>query len=183
MHNLDYSFDSSRDEDWETDAFGLKTRSCPSPMGQISFSQISDHAAISALEPMLWKDSGACRTEERVESVMRHAHDTGFDTFEDFATAYYKTDLNKSSPLSTEQHWSRSKRLPRVISEVYQATGSWPHWERRGFCQQILHTATAMLTSEASAKDSQLAYSLQNKDTLSVSETLESMKDMVQQEV
>ncbi|KAG5977693.1 hypothetical protein E4U55_006603 [Claviceps digitariae] len=183
MHNLNYSLDGSRDDDWRTDAFGLKSRSCPSPMGQMSFSHISDTAAIPALEPMLWKDSRNCRTEERVESVMRRAQDSGFDTFEDFATAYYNSNFNKSSPLSTEQHLSRSKRLPRVISEVYQAAESWPQWERRGFCQQILHTATAMLKSETSAKGSHLVHSVQNKDTLNAGETLESMKEVVQQEL
>ncbi|KAG5989466.1 hypothetical protein E4U54_004324, partial [Claviceps lovelessii] len=184
MHNLDFSFDSSRDDDWRTDTFALKTRSCPSPMGPMSFSQISDPAAIPALEPTPWSDPRSCRTEQRVESVMRHAHDTGFDTFEDLATAYYKTELDKSSsPLSTEQHLSRSKRLPRVISEVYHATESWPDWERRPFCQQLLETTAAMLRSEASAKDSLVANSLQSKDTWGVSEAVESLKEMVQQEM
>ncbi|KAG5929619.1 hypothetical protein E4U53_002410 [Claviceps sorghi] len=185
VHNMDYSFDGSRDDDWRTDAFGLKTRSCPSPMGQMSFAQMAEPVVIPALEPMVWKDSRTCTTEERVERVMRQAHDVGFDTFEDFSTAYYKTNSNKSSPVSTEQHLSRSKRLPRVVSDVYQATESWPQWERRGFCQQILDTAAAMLTSEASAKDGQLAHSLQlqNQDVSSVSEVLELMKERAQQEL
>ncbi|KAG5921460.1 hypothetical protein E4U42_005842 [Claviceps africana] len=183
VHNLDYSFDGSRDDDWRTDAFGLKTRSCPSPMGQMSFAHMAEPVVIPALEPMVWKDSRTCTTEERVESVMRQAHEAGFDTFEDFATAYYKTDLNKASPLSTEQHLSRSKRLPRVVSDVYQAAETWPQWERRGFCQQILATAATMLTSEASARDGHLAYLLQKQDVSRVSEGLELMGKRAQQEL
>lgn len=174
--NLDFPFDSSQD-DWTIDAFGLKTRSCPSPMGQVSFAQIPN-PALPVLEPML--DNS---TEERVESVMRHAQATGFDTFEDIATAYYKTNFKDSSALSTGQHSSHSKRFSRVISDVYQATESWPQWDRRGFREEILDTAMAMLNAEASGKGSQLASALQNKGASSVSESLQSMKKTVQQEV
>ncbi|KAG6002744.1 hypothetical protein E4U21_002801 [Claviceps maximensis] len=109
--NLDFSFDGSRDDDWRTDAFGLRTRSCPSPMAQMSFGQISGHAGIPGPESMLWKDDGSCRTEERVERAMQHVRDTGFETFEDFATSYYKTNVSKSSGLSTEQQLSLATML------------------------------------------------------------------------
>lgn len=180
MHDLDLSFDGSRN-DWTADAFGLKTRSSPSPIMQMSFPQMPDlpdllnPRVVPALEPMpdsciLPPPLGASPsppetrslgTEETAESVMRHARDdAGFDTFEQTATAHYETSFGNASPLSTKQHPSRGRR------------------------QEILKTATAMLGSEASWKQSQLAPRLLSKDaTSSLAESLESMKKTVQQEL
>ncbi|KAG6040929.1 hypothetical protein E4U41_006580 [Claviceps citrina] len=189
VHNLDYSLD-----DWRSDALGLKTGSSPPPMGQMSFPHITE-AAVAGFEPMLdtsvlprphnenpaGAPSKGSGEEERLESVMRHAHEVGFNTFEDVATAYYKTDSRNSSALSTEQQLSRSRRLPRMISDVYQATEGWSQWERWGFRQEILQTAMAMVRSEASGTDSPLASLLQSNDGPNGSETLESLMEMAQQ--
>lgn len=182
MHDhLDLSFDGARNG-WTTDAFGLKTRSSPSPIMQMSFPQIPDlpdPRVVPALEPMpdpclLPPPPGASpsppeargsRTEAGVESVMRrHARDdAGFNTFEEeVATAHYEASFGNASPLSTEQHPSRGGR--REILETA--------------------TATAMLSSEASWKQGQLASLFLGKDaSSSVAESLESMKKTVQQEV
>ncbi|KAK2592737.1 hypothetical protein QQS21_009580 [Conoideocrella luteorostrata] len=197
INNIDFSFDSPRD-DWRTEAFGLKTRQSPSPIGTMSVPQLPD-AAIPTLEPMLdagvlsrstRASSAPSRTDERLENVMRHAHAAGFDTFEDMATSYYQTTFKNSSPLSTEQHLSRSKRLPRVISSVYQASESWPHWERHGFRDEIVKTATTMLGSEASEKSatlssnlSPLLENLKTKDASKIAATLETIKQTIQQEL
>ncbi|GAB0138071.1 hypothetical protein EsDP_00006317 [Epichloe bromicola] len=184
MHDLDLSFDGSRN-DWTTEAFGLKTRSSPSPMIQMSFPQmpdlpdLPDARLVPALELEPMPDSccilppppraspsppeaRGSRTEETVESVMRRARDdAGFDTFEDVATAHCETSFGNASAPSTEQHPSRGRR------------------------REILRTVTATLGSEASRKQSQLASRLLSTDAASssVAESLESMKKIVQQEL
>lgn len=86
--------------------------------------------------------------DERFECIMEQVEAAGFDSFDSLVTAYYGQTFSESSPLANEQRMSRNRRLPKVISDVYQATNQWTDWERRGFQDEILKTAESMVTSE-----------------------------------
>lgn len=86
--------------------------------------------------------------DERFECIMEQVEAAGFDSFDSLVTAYYGQTFSESSPLANEQRMSRNRRLPKVISDVYQATGQWTDWERRGFQDEILKTAESMVTTE-----------------------------------
>ncbi|KAF6795318.1 hypothetical protein CSOJ01_13499 [Colletotrichum sojae] len=95
--------------------------------------------------------------DERLGSVMEQAEAAGFASFDELVMAYYGEQLDESSPLANEQRLSRNRRLPRVVSDVYRRAGGWSSWERRGFYEEMLKIAEAMLASEGAAARASLA--------------------------
>lgn len=196
--NMNFAFEGAS-ETWKSEAFVNKVRQTSSG-ASMSFPPLLEAAATAPpMEPMM--DSNILHDtaqstpkdaplDERVESIMQHVQAVGFDSFDDLATAYYSSTFRDTSPLANEQHLSRNRRLPKVLSDVYQATDNWSHWERRGFHEEILKTAESMLTSEASTtRDSLLVQigSLMDMQDVNNSpqtaESLQSMKRSIQYQV
>ncbi|RYP14563.1 hypothetical protein DL765_006296 [Monosporascus sp. GIB2] len=95
--------------------------------------------------------------EERFESVMERVLSLGFDSFDELVTAYYSESFGESSPLTNEQRLSRTRRLPRVLEELYHAADQWSAWERRGLHEEILKMSESMLVGESNGARSSLA--------------------------
>ena len=89
--------------------------------------------------------------DERLLSVIRYAEAAGFDCFDDLVSAYYLSDFENDSLLVNEQHLSRKRRLPQVISDIFQAASYWTNWERHGFYEEVLKAAESVLSAEAAA--------------------------------
>jgi hypothetical protein len=72
---------------------------------------------------------------DRFEKILDCAEAAGFENFDALVTSYYnasKEDFDESSYLANEQRLSRSRRLPKVIADVFEATKNWSVWESRG---------------------------------------------------
>jgi len=76
-----------------------------------------------------------------------------FPNFDSLVTAYYCETFADSSPLANEQRLSRNRRLPKVVADLFSAAQTWTSWEARGFHEEILKTAEAMLISEGDDLD------------------------------
>lgn len=88
--------------------------------------------------------------DERLEWMLECGEAAGFDSFDCLATAYYgSTSLAASSSyLAGEQHLSRSRRLPKLLADLFAAAQSWNTREQRGFHDEVLKTAEAILGAE-----------------------------------
>lgn len=88
--------------------------------------------------------------DERLEWMLECGEAAGFDSFDCLATAYYgSTSLAASSSyLAGEQHLSRSRRLPKLLADLFAAAQSWNAREQRGFHDEVLKTAEAILAAE-----------------------------------
>ncbi|PNY24618.1 Uncharacterized protein TCAP_05445 [Tolypocladium capitatum] len=132
---------------------------------------------------------GTASLDQRFEDIMQHVAAAGFESFDDLVTAYYRDTFCQTSPLANEQHLSRSRRLPKVISDVFQATGSWTHWERRGFQEEIVKMAESVLVSEGSgvgvgsSLTSQIGPLIEARDGPVVAEALLGIKKSVQSDL
>lgn len=127
---------------------------------------------------------------ERFEYIMSHVEAAGFESFDSMASAYYTETFEESSSLADEQRLSRNRRLPHVISDVYNATNQWTDWERKGFQEQIFKIAESMLSFEGCSARHQLATDVNSlveaQDTgnlASEAEALLSIKRTVQEKV
>ncbi|KAH8800370.1 hypothetical protein F5884DRAFT_757978 [Xylogone sp. PMI_703] len=85
---------------------------------------------------------------ERVEYLVECARSAGFDSFDALVTAYYTAGFGESSSLTNEQRLSRSRRLPRVVADVFNASSQWSDLERRGFHEEILKITESILGTE-----------------------------------
>ncbi|KAG9249769.1 uncharacterized protein F5Z01DRAFT_678403 [Emericellopsis atlantica] len=95
------------------------------------------------------KQAPNATVEERFQCILEQVVVAGFESFDAMATAYYALNFSSNSALADEQRLSRSRRLPRVISDIHSAaSSSWSDWERRGFLHEILRTAEVILSSE-----------------------------------
>ena len=86
---------------------------------------------------------------ENFELMLECVQAVGSDSFDSLVITYYTEKFGASTPLANEQRLSRNRGLPKLISEVYQATNDWSDWERRGFHEEILKTTESILMSEA----------------------------------
>ncbi|PHH77756.1 hypothetical protein CDD82_3374 [Ophiocordyceps australis] len=124
--------------------------SCPLQPLALFHGQATTPASTPAPSPCQPPARGDCSLDQRIESVLTQAEAVGFDSFDQLATAYYCSTFAEPSPLATNQHQSRRRRLPRLVSDVFRATGQWTPWERRGFHDEVLKAAEALLRAEAS---------------------------------
>ncbi|KAL1619692.1 hypothetical protein SLS56_010024 [Neofusicoccum ribis] len=86
--------------------------------------------------------------DERIEYVLECAQTAGFDSFDALASAYYTGTFDDGSLLAAEQRLSRNRRLSKLLADVFDAARGWSAWERRGFHEEILQSAEAMLVAE-----------------------------------
>ncbi|KND92229.1 hypothetical protein TOPH_03024 [Tolypocladium ophioglossoides CBS 100239] len=160
---LDFAFDAPVDV-WKTEQLDHKMRHHSPPTDALNFAPLPPPLmAPSVMDPNPDMrpvpppmPPGTASLDQRFEGIMQHVEAAGFESFDDLVTAYYSDTFCETSPLANEQHLSRNRRLPKVISDVFQATDSWTHWERRGFQEEILKTAESMLISEGSSVRSSL---------------------------
>ncbi|KAI9152064.1 Transcription factor lcsF [Paramyrothecium foliicola] len=87
--------------------------------------------------------------DERFERIMEQVEAAGFDSFDALVTTYYSAKFGEVSPLAHEQRLSRNRRLPKVVADVFHATGQWSGWERTGFYEEILRSTESMLINES----------------------------------
>ncbi|POR34499.1 Uncharacterized protein TPAR_05301 [Tolypocladium paradoxum] len=161
---MEFAFDAPVDV-WKTEHLDHKMRPSP-PDDAMNFAPLAvapPHMGPSVMDPNpnmrpvpAPVPPGAATLDQRFEGIMQHVEAAGFESFDDLVTAYYSDTFCETSPLANEQHLSRNRRLPKVISDVFQATDNWTHWERRGFQEEILKTAESMLISEGSGGRSSL---------------------------
>ncbi|KAJ5087524.1 hypothetical protein N7456_011140 [Penicillium angulare] len=85
---------------------------------------------------------------EKLEYILECANEVGISNFDSLATAYYSETPSDSSSVAYEQRISRNRRLPSVISDIFQSANSWSEWERRGLQEEILKQTESMLVSE-----------------------------------
>lgn len=128
--------------------------------------------------------------DQRFERIMEQVEAAGFENFDALVTTYYKAKFDDVSPLANEQRLSRNRRLPKVVSEIFQAASSWTPWERNGFHEELLKSTESMLTSEGAsargnlmAKMGPIVNAQEALGTQSTAEALLSMKHLVQNEV
>ncbi|KAH7324590.1 hypothetical protein B0I35DRAFT_475824 [Stachybotrys elegans] len=131
-----------------------------------------------------------CSLEERFEPIMQQVEASGFESFDALVTAYYSENFGDASPLANEQRLSRNRRLPKVVSEVFQAASGWSSWEKTGFHEELLKSTEAMLMGEGSAARANLMSTMgplvDAQDTMGTprtAEALHSMKRTIQNEV
>ncbi|GME25286.1 Basic-leucine zipper (bZIP) transcription factor [Neofusicoccum parvum] len=86
--------------------------------------------------------------DERIEYVLECAQTAGFDSFDALASAYYTGTFDDGSLLAAEQRLSRNRRLSKLLADVFDAARGWSAWERRGFHEEVLQSAEAMLVAE-----------------------------------
>ena len=98
--------------------------------------------------PMASLPSQQTSLEERFERIMEQVEAAGFESFDALVATYYSAPFGEASPLANEQRLSRNRRLPKVVSDVFQATRQWSGWERTGFYEEILRSTETMLISE-----------------------------------
>lgn len=166
----------------------------PSLTGALPLPQVPALAtnpdATGTFRPVPLPVSENASLDERFSSIMKQVEAAGFESFDDLVTAYYRETFTATSSLANEQRLSRNRRLPKVISDVFQATRDWTTWERYGFHEEILKTAEAMLVEErAGAGGSLLAHvmplieSADGTVPASAGETLLGLKKVIQHEV
>lgn len=150
---IEFAFDAPVDV-WKPEHLGHKMRHPSPPTDAMNFAPLATappHMGTSVMDPSPdMRQVPPPTLDQRFEGIMQHVEAAGFESFDDLVTAYYSDTFCETSPLANEQHLSRNRRLPKVISDVFQATDSWTHWERRGFQEEILKTAESMLISEGS---------------------------------
>jgi hypothetical protein len=165
-----------------------------STMKDASLTHMSDSSTDSMFrmhEPqiMLPRDASL---NDRFEKILDCTEAAGFENFDAMVTAYYNTskeDFDESSFLANEQRLSRSRRLPKVIADVYEGTKDWSVWERRGFHEEILKTTESMLASERASMQNPLNFSIspytrtQSNNTSAWVPTVSSSKMTIQNEV
>ncbi|KAL4940322.1 hypothetical protein BDV06DRAFT_22887 [Aspergillus oleicola] len=88
---------------------------------------------------------------ERAEWLMDRIESLGFENFDALVTTYSSTTFPESSPIHIEQMLSRSRRLARVLSELFASSAQWPTRERQGFNEEVTKIAESVLTSEGSS--------------------------------
>ena len=198
---VEFGFDGSS-EAWRAASWAHKMRQQSSSADPLNLQHLADmqptsldplaeHVAPTSMPathhslPVLPK---ATAMDEKFEGIMHHVQAAGFGSFDELAAAYYSSTFRDTSPLANEQHLSRNRRLPRVISDVYKAAGNWTHWERRGLHEEILKTAESMVNSEASAMSSsvmaQIGPMIELKDGMQhTPEMLQAMKKSLQHAV
>jgi hypothetical protein len=86
--------------------------------------------------------------DDRMDHMLACAKASGFESFDQLVTAYYKDEFSDGSPLSIEQRLSRNRGLPKVVGDVFNAAHNWSDWERRGFHDELLRTTETILTTE-----------------------------------
>ncbi|GJN80411.1 hypothetical protein PLIIFM63780_003937 [Purpureocillium lilacinum] len=166
----------------------------PSLTGALPLPQVPALAtnpdATGTFRPVPLPVSENASLDERFSSIMKQVEAAGFESFDDLVTAYYRETFTATSSLANEQRLSRNRRLPKVISDVFQATRDWTTWERYGFHEEILKTAEAMLVEErAGAGGSLLAHvmplieSADGTVPASAGETLLGLKKVIQHEL
>ncbi|PHH59807.1 hypothetical protein CDD81_2574 [Ophiocordyceps australis] len=112
--------------------------------------QATTPASTPASSPCKPPLAGDASLHRRIESVLKQAEAVGFESLDQLVAAYYCGSFDEASPLASHQLQSRRRRLPRLLSDVFRATGQWSPWERRGFHDEVLRTAEALLRAEAS---------------------------------
>ncbi|KAH6604344.1 basic-Leucine zipper transcription factor [Trichoderma cornu-damae] len=165
---MEFSFDGNMDV-WKADTMCNKIRPSPASNNTLAFSALTAANTPSAvlgspavagsnpgMRPAPRPDTRNASLDERIEGIMEIVQAAGFGSFDALVSAYYCDTFGETSPLANEQRLSRNRRLPKVIDDVFRATKQWSSWERRGFQEEILKTAEAMLTSEGAGARSSL---------------------------
>ncbi|KAK5988947.1 Transcription factor radR [Cladobotryum mycophilum] len=166
---MDFGFDANVDV-WRADTMVNKLPSSPISPDTLNFPVLPNAGSATTLEPSMLGShptikhspqplhAGSVFMDDRLQRILEFVESEGFESFDALASAYYCETLNEASPLAQEQEVSRTRRLPKVISNVFQARNQWNQWQRRGLEEEILKTAESMLLSEgANARASLMA--------------------------
>ncbi|KAI1752748.1 hypothetical protein F4782DRAFT_499939 [Xylaria castorea] len=86
--------------------------------------------------------------EEQLEYVLNCAQRVGFDSFDTMALHYYTRNFNPVSTIALEQHLSRNRRLPELLTELRKQSTNWSEWQRRGYQGEILKAAEEICAME-----------------------------------
>ncbi|KAH8653257.1 hypothetical protein BGZ60DRAFT_419837 [Tricladium varicosporioides] len=138
---------------------------------------------------MLLRDASL---NDRFEKILDCTEAAGFENFDALVTSYYnasKEDFDESSYLANEQRLSRSRRLPKVIADVFEGAKNWSVLESRGFHEEILKTTELMLASERASMRNPLNFSIspysrtEANNTSAWTSTVSSSKMTIQNEL
>ncbi|KAJ6444873.1 basic-Leucine zipper transcription factor [Purpureocillium lavendulum] len=197
-----FAFQHPVHDTWKTEAADTRMKDIPPATDSMNFPSLNgalplsqapgavSPGATNGFRPVALPVSDDASLDDRFSSIMKQVEAAGFETFDDLVTAYYRDTFTASSSLANEQRLSRNRRLPKVISDVFQATMDWTTWERYGFHEEILKTAEAMLISErAGAGGSLLTHVMPLIETADgavpqdAGETLHGLKKLIQHEL
>ncbi|TLD06159.1 uncharacterized protein PgNI_08003 [Pyricularia grisea] len=91
--------------------------------------------------------------DERLEYMIDCAEAAGFDSLDCLVEAYYSSTLTEpQSYLSSMRRLSRNRRLPKLLSTLFESSLGWSEWERRELFGEIFKMAETLLISEGREK-------------------------------
>nr|POE89900.1 transcription factor zeb2 [Quercus suber] len=120
-----------------------------SDIAEMAWAPVLDQASVTEQGSRNMSASSTVSTSEaQLEQVLECARQAGFDSLDDFVSAYYATRFDESSTLFFQQRQSRNRHLPGILAEIRQSSRTWTKWERQGYMHEILQSAEAILLNE-----------------------------------
>nr|POF11691.1 transcription factor zeb2 [Quercus suber] len=115
----------------------------------MSWAPVQDHVSVTEQSSRnMSASSTAPNSEAQLEQVLECARQAGFDSLDDFISAYYATRFDEKSTLFFQQRQSRNRHLPGILAEIRQSSKSWTKWEKQGYNHEILQSAESILLNE-----------------------------------
>lgn len=103
-------------------------------------------------QPTTRQNSSASSIRERIELVIKSAHEAGFEGLEHVTSVLHHTKFEEGSACSNAQRLGRLRRLPNLIdSLILEATSSWSERESASFQDAILRAGEAIVVRECRA--------------------------------